>query len=188
MPAALFAPELVAAYPEAKVIILNRDPDKWYESVKSSIIASHKPGILDYITYYGDYGELGQWGEMVRQILSKFFGPQGATEENAKRVFHEYHDNLRRIVPKERLLEFSVKDGYGPLCEFLQLPVPMTTKDGKLVENPFPRVNESSNFQERHMVLQQLALRRTIRKWGLPLVFGIGAACIWGSSVGFWRQ
>ena len=187
MPAALFAPELVAAYPEAKVIILNRDPDKWYQSVKSTIITSHQPGILDYIAYYGDYGELGQWGEMVRQILSNFFGPQGPAEENAKHVFNEYHDNLRRMVPKERLLDFSVQDGYRPLCEFLQLPIPMTTKDGKLIEKPFPRVNEGSDFEERHMIMQRLALRRILRKWSLPLVFGIGAACIWGLKRGLWR-
>ena len=32
-PAAIFAGELIDAYPEAKVILTNRDVDSWYESV-----------------------------------------------------------------------------------------------------------------------------------------------------------
>lgn len=31
LPAAAFAPELIAAYPNAKVILTNRDPDSWHK-------------------------------------------------------------------------------------------------------------------------------------------------------------
>lgn len=31
LPAAAFAPELIAAYPNAKVILTIRDPDSWYQ-------------------------------------------------------------------------------------------------------------------------------------------------------------
>lgn len=33
LPAAAFAPELIAAYPNAKVILTNRDPDSWHKYV-----------------------------------------------------------------------------------------------------------------------------------------------------------
>ncbi|KAG6007302.1 hypothetical protein E4U21_006112, partial [Claviceps maximensis] len=36
LPSALFTLELAAAYPEAKVVLLNRDPEQWYESVLGS--------------------------------------------------------------------------------------------------------------------------------------------------------
>jgi hypothetical protein len=36
-PACIFAPELIKAYPNAKVAILNRDVDSWYRYVTSLI-------------------------------------------------------------------------------------------------------------------------------------------------------
>lgn len=38
LPAAAFAPELIAAYPNAKVILTTRDPDSWHKYVQSSIV------------------------------------------------------------------------------------------------------------------------------------------------------
>lgn len=38
IPAACFAPELIAAYPEAKVILSNRDIDAWHKYVHVSYI------------------------------------------------------------------------------------------------------------------------------------------------------
>ena len=40
---------------------------------------------------------------------------------------------VRKLVPEENLLEFHVKQGWEPLCEFLGEPVP---------EGPFPRTND----------------------------------------------
>jgi hypothetical protein len=47
-------------------------------------------------------------------------------------------------LPPERLLVFSPKDGWGPLCAFLGVPVP---------SEPFPRVNsrdEISANSDKH--------------------------------------
>lgn len=33
---------------------------------------------------------------------------------------------VRGLVPKERLLEWSITDGWEPLCNFLGKPVPLT--------------------------------------------------------------
>ena len=42
--------------------------------------------------------------------------------------------------PAMQLLEFSVKDGWEPLCSFLEVPVP---------DVPFPRVNARQEMEER---------------------------------------
>ncbi|TGO61643.1 hypothetical protein BOTNAR_0126g00150 [Botryotinia narcissicola] len=39
MPAVNFSEELLIAYPDAKVILITRDPDKWIASVERSIYA-----------------------------------------------------------------------------------------------------------------------------------------------------
>jgi Sulfotransferase domain len=47
---------------------------------------------------------------------------------------------VKNAVPADRLLVWSVKEGWGPLCEFLELPVP---------EGPFPHLNDSTEFLNR---------------------------------------
>jgi hypothetical protein len=44
-----------------------------------------------------------------------------------------HHDNVRSLVPKEQLLEMDLGEGWGPLCKFLNVPVP---------DEPFPRAND----------------------------------------------
>jgi Sulfotransferase domain len=43
-------------------------------------------------------------------------------------------------VPADRLLVWSFTDGWEPLCEFLEVPVP---------DPPFPRVNDTRQFIDR---------------------------------------
>ena len=51
-----------------------------------------------------------------------------------------HHEEVSRTVPPERLLVWSVTEGWEPLCEFLAVPVP---------DMPFPRVNDSREFVDR---------------------------------------
>ena len=53
-----------------------------------------------------------------------------------------YHQEVQDTVPAERLLVWSVADGWEPLCEFLEVPIP---------EAEFPRVNDSAQFGDRIM-------------------------------------
>jgi hypothetical protein len=45
------------------------------------------------------------------------------------------------MVPKENLLEYRMGQGWQPLCDFLQVPMPIKTK--------FPHVNDTDGFVER---------------------------------------
>lgn len=49
---------------------------------------------------------------------------------------------IRGLVPKERLLEWTVEDGWNPLCEFLGKPIP---------DEPFPHVNAAAGFAGQEM-------------------------------------
>ena len=40
--------------------------------------------------------------------------------------FDRHVDRVRSAVPKERLLEFRARDGWKPLCEYLNIAVPNT--------------------------------------------------------------
>jgi hypothetical protein len=62
------------------------------------------------------------------------------TEERMINGMDRYHEEVRQTVPAERLLVWSVTDGWEPLCEFLEAPVP---------DAPFPHLNDSKMFAER---------------------------------------
>ena len=56
-------------------------------------------------------------------------------------TIHEQHSEMiRDLVPKERLLEWNVEDGWQPLCEFLGKNIP---------EESFPRANDKDGFKKR---------------------------------------
>ncbi len=38
--------------------------------------------------------------------------------------YNRWVEEVKRYVPKDRLLVFSVKEGWAPLCKFLDLPIP----------------------------------------------------------------
>ena len=76
---------------------------------------------------------------------------------------------MKRLVPKERLLEYEVgKDGWEPLCEFLGVPVP---------EGAFPKVNETKAFGDRIEVMMKLRLGRTL-KMAVPWALALGVVSV----------
>ena len=56
-------------------------------------------------------------------------------EEEAVAVFNEHVEEVKSFVPSDRLLVFDVRDGWNPLCTFLNKPVP---------DVPFPCVNDTA--------------------------------------------
>lgn len=168
LPAAAFADELIASYPEAKVVILNRDVDKWYTSMRQTILKAAPPNAWSMLCGLLDWRETGQMLKLRDQLIYGMFGsrPGGITESNMKAIFIEYHENLRRIVPGEKLLEFKVQDGYKPLCDFLGVPVPTTVIGEKEVEEPFPRVHDGAAFHDRINAMLRCQNRRIMKKIG----------------------
>ncbi len=74
-----------------------------------------------------------------------------------------------RAVPKDRLLIHDSKEGYGPLCEFLGVPVP---------EEPYPKTN-SKEYRLKQMAKWTRRVYFTL--FAVPTVaiaVGIGAWCL----------
>jgi hypothetical protein len=134
-PACSFWAEQLAHYPEAKVVLTERDPQRWYDSVMNTIYpaslaqrASDDPGVH-------------AWADMVFALIwDGTFGGRIDDRDHAIAVYLAHNERVRREVPAERLLVFDVASGWAPLCEFLGRPTP---------ETPFPRVNSTQEFQDR---------------------------------------
>lgn len=79
---------------------------------------------------------------MYYPMLNKFFETffRGDFPNKGKQVYLDHVAEVRSLVPPERLLEYNISDGWGPLCEFLGEEVPDT---------PFPRGNDMADFYRR---------------------------------------
>ncbi len=67
---------------------------------------------------------------------------------DATKLYYEWVASVKRTVPPERLLVFDVKEGWEPLCKFLDVPVP---------DEPFPRVNDKAKMKLTHLGLRVVA-------------------------------
>jgi hypothetical protein len=138
-PGAAFWRQLMAYYPDAKAILTERDPERWYDSVKNTIYQLTGDGTGDLVEAARE--QIPSINGMHRfnrtLIWDGFFGGRFGDREHALRAFEEHNAAVRREVPADRLLVFSVREGWEPLCRFLDVPVP---------DEPFPHLNDTDTY------------------------------------------
>lgn len=180
MPPALFVEELTTAYPEAKVILTNRDVDKWIVSYQSTVLKIASWWTWHWIAPYDPY-RVGPFRAMIDVMLRAFSGTartdylSESHRELYKQRYMEHYEHVRRFVPKERLLEFSMGDGWEPLCAFLGNDVPA---------EEFPRVNDSKTHMRRMTLIWTGAAFRAAAKTILPAVVGLVAIYMFRRNLG----
>ncbi len=140
-PAASFYAELMQAYPEAKVILTVRDPEDWYESTMNTIYGVPKSvyasPVLSLLSLFAPRTRRAtRITEGV--IWEGTFSGRFKDREYAIGVFERHIEEVKQRVPPEKLLVYSVKQGWGPLCEFLGVQEP--------VGKPFHHLNDKKSF------------------------------------------
>lgn len=172
--AAVFAVQLAEAYPESKVVIVERAFDKWEKSFEERVVNPiwDVVGVLVYYVVLPIQGNRAV--AAMRKILYGAFGAQNVAEIRARAriTYKEYYARVREAVPPERRLEYKLGDGWEPLCQFLGKDVP---------DVEFPWVNEA----EAHAAAQQEQIHIVcLRAWAVlkPWAIGsIGAAVLVGA-------
>lgn len=122
------------AYPDALIILSVRDPDAWWQSANATImeVKRQPPPAEDK--------DRNAWYDMIMNLYDQFY-PQGVDEpEAAKAAFRAHIACVKSTVPSERLLVWEAKDGWAPICQALNLPVP---------DEPFPYSNTREEFIKR---------------------------------------
>ncbi|KAK0392640.1 hypothetical protein NLU13_2135 [Sarocladium strictum] len=165
-----FALQLIEAYPNAKVILVERDIDTWYESMDEACFEIswgwRADLIIDYLSPM--WGLKG--GQTMRKLLLGFFGARSVSEMRkvAKDRYRKHYEEVRAAVPKERLLDFKLEQGWEPLCSFLGHEVPAGVE--------FPVENTRSEHIQRVRSKENRFLR-------LALLTGIKKAFPWAFGV-----
>jgi hypothetical protein len=149
-PTCAFYKDLMKEYPDAKILLNVRDPEKWYDSMYETIWAIQPvfpnwfPAIVRKI-----HDEIIWNGNLQGSFLDK---------QRTMQVYREHIEEVKRTVPPDRLLVYDVREGWEPLCKFLGVPVP--------VGKPFPNKNDRKSF------VRMIALLK-IANWLVPTVLAL---------------
>lgn len=142
-PSAIYYQQLTKAFPEAKVILTVRDSERWYQSTYDTLYqfalkseqnppdANSVPARMYRIT--------------KTMIWDGLFDGRFSDKEHAIEVYSNHNQEVVDNIAPGNLLVYDVKRGWGPLCAFLGVDVPL---------DDFPHVNDSESMRK---LLAQLA-------------------------------
>jgi len=126
-PGAYFWRELAEYYPQAKIILTVRDPESWFESATNTIFRS--------IANNPDRDSVG-----VKLIQERLFGGRLHDKAHAIALYEKNIAEVRQAFDGDRLLVYTMGEGWPALCDFLQRPIP---------ELPYPEANSTAEFRAR---------------------------------------
>ncbi|KAK4497337.1 hypothetical protein PRZ48_011788 [Zasmidium cellare] len=187
-PLAFLVPETVAAYPDAKFILTVRPdgPKGWWTSIWNTSAWHWRKDWLRTVFRSLIYpvSFLRRVDDKVQLLREICLQRYGCWDEG---TYEKHNAYVRKLVPPGQLLEFDVREEWGPLCGFLGVETP---------REEFPRLNEKESMQSLYLgfmmfggfvwccygVLVGGAVAVAI--WpGLP---GRGVDVVWGWAGGSW--
>jgi len=145
-PAARYYKELLEHYPDSKVVLSVRAPEGWVRSMRDTVWA----------IYFGDSvlhhlcearAALDPLWRRFMELMTVMTWTDGALaapeatfdDAGMAAAMERWNERVRRDVPDGRLLVWEPRDGWEPLCEFLEVEVP---------GEPLPNVNDAAAFKE----------------------------------------
>ncbi|KAL7932793.1 hypothetical protein V8C35DRAFT_306792 [Trichoderma chlorosporum] len=168
-----FTDQLIQAYPDAKVVIVQRDFDSWWKSYKVGVLDKlFSPGQQIFVFLIG--AVIGsRAAEAMLKVNYGLFKAKSVPEihANAREVYDEYYRNIRATIPADKRLEYTIGDGWEPLCSFLGKDVP---------DMPFPHLNDSKSRSESQRKGEITVLLNSARKVG---ILGLGAGTM---AIAWW--
>jgi Sulfotransferase domain len=162
-PGAFFYRELADAYPDAKVVLSTRDPEAWEKSMRDTIFDTiYGQSVAAHISKARELVD-PEWQHYIR-LMSRMWAAQGIFSGGAIRpgqlaeAITRYQEQVQRNIPEDRLLVWSVGEGWEPLCNFLQVDVP---------DAQFPRLNDSKMYNDRIVDASLMVLKEWRERGGV---------------------
>ncbi|VDP70662.1 unnamed protein product [Echinostoma caproni] len=166
-PGCVIYKQLMKMYPDAKVILTVRDPNTWIQSLRETVKPKRPLFGSGWLKTLKELIILTPGFEhMTDQSVSLALGKNLDLndDEQMKQAFVRRNEEVKLVVPADRLLVFQVKEGWEPLCRFLGKPIP---------EVPFPHVNDRQSMKER---LKQFQRRANIVVASSLILLGVALA------------
>ena len=142
-PAARYYRELAEHYPNAKVVLSVRDAESWVRSMRDTVWAVYFGGsLMNHLCRARQHLD-PLWDRYLTIMTAMLWDEDGAlggdTFDDASfaALFDAWNARVKRDIAPERLLVWKPQDGWAPLCEFLEVPVP---------DEALPSVNDTQAF------------------------------------------
>ena len=126
-PVCLYYKELMEVFPDAKVVLTLRDPESWWKSHNRLMSLTRKARLFCCISR-----RLSMIARFTDKLIIENVFEGRLEKEHCIRIFERHNTCVRETVPRNRLLEYDVRQGWEPLCNFLNIAVP---------DRPFPHLN-----------------------------------------------
>jgi len=164
VPWSLYWNELYEANgPETKVILTVRDnTERWWNSFdkffSKTVMETDTWGFNSRSIYF-NLINMGMMGPAMKRmtkldkiLMSKFYDPIlyrksystkeclqdiAISKQNVCKRYEDHNEIVKKTIPEENLLVWNLKDGWEPLCTFLDVPIP---------DVPLPKENTTGDF------------------------------------------
>merc|ERR1712142_782397 len=161
VPCNFFWREFKRVWPDAKVILTVRDNvDVWYRSFQGFFEGLHRWPLFRYGWFLMYLSPLGirshkyltvpafqaQFG--TTKPHTSYFDMKNPSVKHIITTRYEAHnEHVKKYCPAEDLLIINVKEGWAPLCSFLEIAVR---------EGPLPHLNQSGSKDETQMYISEM--------------------------------
>eukprot|EP00934_Nitzschia_sp_Nitz4_P008288 Nitzschia sp. Nitz4//scaffold152_size53828//26263//27487//NITZ4_006742-RA/size53828-augustus-gene-0.97-mRNA-1//-1//CDS//3329537202//8278//frame0 len=156
-PTALYYEQILEQYPDCKFILTVRENSEvWYRSwntLATSISGAANIGgvffseVHKYSTYLRWlFAVVNKDDEFITSSIPKVQQSKDAAIES----YETHNRRVRELIPPGQLLEYSVKQGWEPLCDFLEIADCPTT--------PFPKTNSARSLQVQGITSAMISL------------------------------
>jgi hypothetical protein len=140
-PSCNFWREQLQAFPDAKVILSRRDPQRWYQSVMNTIWLASKSRAES------DDPVVRNSAAMAFEVIwDPIFERRMDDKEWVISRYEAHNQAVIDEVPADKLLVYEPGEGWQPLCEFLEVEVP---------DEPYPKVNSTEDFKAQWQKIAQ---------------------------------
>lgn len=146
LPMALYFEQIHELYPDCKFILTERESSEvWFRSWDTLTKSITQPvrytaGMLEKIRKYQQY--LRWLFSVVNNDDNYLTAPlplPNQNKESSIASYEEHNRRVREVIPEDKLLVYSVKQGWEPLCDFLEVENCPST--------PFPKSNSARSVQ-----------------------------------------
>ncbi|CAH8864565.1 unnamed protein product [Trichobilharzia szidati] len=169
LPGSVLHKEMLQIFPNAKFILSWRDKHEWLSSIRETISLPRKELFAEGIVGQFIIGLLVGTGmqQLIDNTLYYAYGKEfdhHEDDETCLKLAELYIEKVKRNIPPDQLLIHHYKDGWEPLCKFLNLPIP---------QQPYPFKNER---QEIKGLLKYLRIMVFTANYAIPVICILGVA------------
>jgi len=170
MPAYAFWEQILEAYPDAKIIHCERDSeDEWYKSFDRQMRSGTEVPFINKLIGRLSFFYAWPFVKFCYEIMIPTIGFQVkdslwtkkiiVNEQVSRMMYRKHNSYVRNNAPKDKLLIWKLSDGWKPICEFLNLPVP---------DIPYPHNNKKASLWD-----DMAKTNKTFQKMGMEGFFNL---------------